>query len=67
METIINTIDTEKLPGYKRLLTEEYWKISDDQFPGVIEEVIEDVKEGNVKLLDTVKLFIYFTYFVKKD
>ena len=44
METIINTIDTEKLPGYKRLLTEEYWKISDDQFPGVIEEVIEDVK-----------------------
>ena len=66
METIINTIDTEKLPGYKRLLTEEYWKISDDQFPGVIEEVIEDVKEGNVKLLDTVKLFIYFTYFVNK-
>ena len=24
MEAIINTIDTEKLPGYKRLLTEEY-------------------------------------------
>ncbi len=66
METIINTVDTEKLPGYKRLLTEEYWKISDDQFPGVIEEVIEDVKSGKVKLLDTVKLFIYFTYFIKK-
>lgn len=66
METIINTIDTEKLPGYKRLLTEEYWKISDDQFPRVIEEVIEDVKAGNVKLLDTVKLFIYFTYFINK-
>ena len=66
METIRNTVDTEKLPGYKRLLTEEYWKISDDQFPGVIEEVIEDVKAGNVKLLDTVKLFIYFTYFVNK-
>ena len=31
MEMIIQTIDTEKLPGYKRLLTEEYWKISDDQ------------------------------------
>ena len=66
METIINTVDTEKLPGYKMLLTEEYWKISDDQFPGVIEEVIEDVKSGKVKLLDTVKLFIYFTYFIKK-
>ena len=66
MEVIINTIDTEKLPGYKRLLTEEYWKISDDQFPGVIEDVIEDVKAGKVKLLDTVKIFIYFTYFIKK-
>ncbi len=66
MEVIINTVDTEKLPGYKRLLTEEYWKISDDQFPQVIEEVIEDVKSGKVKLLDTVKIFIYFTYFVKK-
>lgn len=67
MEVIINTIDTEKLPGYKRLLTEEYWKISDDQFPKVIEEVLQDVKSGKVKLLDTVKLFIYFTYFIKKD
>ena len=66
MEVIINTIDTEKLPGYKRLLTEEYWKISDDQFHGVIEDVIEDVKAGKVKLLDTVKIFIYFTYFIKK-
>ena len=34
MEAIINTVDTDKLPGYKRLLTEEYWKISDDQFGG---------------------------------
>ena len=66
MEVIINTVDTEKLPGYKRLLTEEYWKISDDKFPDVIEEVLEDVKNGKVKLLDTVKLFIYFTYFIKK-
>ena len=66
MEIIINTEDTEKLPGYKRLLTEEYWKISDDEFSEVIEEVIEDVKNGKVNLLDTVKLFIYFTYFIKK-
>ena len=28
METIINTVDTSNLPGYKRLLTEEYWKIN---------------------------------------
>ena len=26
MDTIRNTVDTENLPSYKRLLTEEYWK-----------------------------------------
>ena len=66
MEDIINTVDTEKLPGYKRLLTEEFWKISDDQFPDVIENVIEDVKNGVISLIDTTKLFIYFTYFVQR-
>lgn len=33
MEVIRNTIDTDKLPGHRRLITEEYWKIPDDQFP----------------------------------
>ncbi len=67
METIRNTVDTENLPGYKRLLTEEYWKISDDQFDGVINEVIEDVKSGKLKLIDIVKLFAYFSYFSRKN
>ena len=66
MEVIINTVDTEKLPGYKRLLTEEYWKIPDDKFSKVIEEILEDVKAGKVQLLDSVKLFIYFTHFIRK-
>ncbi len=66
METIRNTVDIENLPGYKRLLTEEYWKISDDQFDGVIQEVINDVKEGKLTLIDTVKLFAYFSYFSRK-
>ena len=66
MEVIINTIDTEKLPGYKRLLTEEYWKISDDQFPGIIEEVIKDVKNGSLKLIEIVKLFAYYSYFIRR-
>ena len=66
METIINTIDTEKLPGYKRLLIEEYWKISDDQFPGIIEEVIEEVKKGSLKLIEIVKLFAYYSYFIRR-
>ena len=66
METIRNTVDTENLPGYKRLLTEEYWKISDDQFGNVIQEVMDDVKEGKLSLIDIVKLFAYFSYFSRK-
>ena len=67
MECIINTIDTEKLPGYKRLLTEEYWKISDDKFPEIIEEVIGNIKDGSLKLIEIVKIFAYFSYFSKRD
>ena len=67
MECIINTIDTEKLPGYKRLLTEEYWKISDDKFPEIIEEVIGNIKDGSLKLIEIVKLFAYFSYFSKRN
>ena len=67
MDVIINTVDKQKLPSYKRLLTEEYWKISDDQFPQVINDVIENVREGNIDLIDDVKLFMYFTYFMKKE
>ena len=66
METIRNTVDTENLPAYKRLLTEEYWKISDDQFENVIEEIVEDVKAGKIKLMDMVKIFAYFSYFSRK-
>ena len=67
MEVIRNTIDTNQLPGYKRLLTEEYWKIPDDQFDGVIDETINDVKNGSIELIQIVKLFAYFIYFIKKD
>ena len=66
MEDIINTVDTDKLPGYKRLLTEEYWKISDDQFPKVISDVLESVKKGEIQLIDLIKIYTYFVYFIKK-
>ena len=66
MEVIRNTIDTENLPAYKRLLTEEYWKIADDKFDGIIQEIMNDVKEGNLRLIDTVKIFAYFSYFSRK-
>ena len=67
METIRNTVDTENLPAYKRLLTEEYWKISDDEFEKVITDIIEDVKQGNLRLIDNVKIYAYFSYFSKKN
>ena len=66
METIRNTVDTENLPGYKRLLTEEYWKISDDEFDGVIDDIMKDIKEGSLKLIDIVKIYAYFSYFSRK-
>ncbi len=66
METIRNTIDINNLPGYKRLLTEEYWKIPDDEFEDVINSALEDVKEGNLELIDIVKIYAYFSYFSKK-
>lgn len=67
MEVIRNTVDVAKLKGYKRLLTEEYWKIADDEFDGVIDEILGELKTGEIQLIDMVKLFGYFSYFVKKD
>ncbi|MBQ9658858.1 MAG: hypothetical protein IJV31_08885 [Clostridia bacterium] len=66
MEIIINTVDTENLPAYKKLLTEEYWKISDDKFLSVTDEILDDVKQGKIELIDIVKLYAYFIYFSKK-
>lgn len=66
MQVIINTIDTAKLPAYKRLLIEEYWKISDEAFPRIIEEAYRDIKSGNIELIEILKLFPYFAYFIKK-
>ena len=67
MEVIRKTVDVAKIKGYKRLLTEEYWKISDDEFESVTEEILEELKTGEIDLIDLVKLFGYFNYFVKKE
>ena len=48
------------------MLTEEYWKISDEQFPRIIQEVIDEVKKGSLQLIEIVKLFSYFSYFIKR-
>ncbi len=67
MEVIINTVDTDNLPGYKRLLTEEYWKISDDEFPAVVDSILDDVKNGRIEPVNIVKIFAYFCYFIEKQ
>ena len=67
MEVIRNTVDTDQLPGYKRLLTEEYWKITDDQFPSVINGILKDIKDGKIEPIECVKLFAYFSYFIEKN
>ena len=66
MEVVLNTAGLGKMPAYKRLLTEEYWKISDDEFSDVINEIIENIKKGEIELVDLVKLYAYFSYFSRK-
>ena len=66
MEVILNTAGLMKMPAYKRLLTEEYWKISDDEFTDVINEIIENIRRGEIELVDLVKIYAYFSYFSRK-
>lgn len=66
MEVVLNTAGFGKIPAYKRLLTEEYWKISDDEFADVINEIITNVKKGEIEIIDIVKIYAYFSYFSKK-
>ncbi len=66
MEVILNTAGLGKMPAYKRLLTEEYWKISDDEFSDVINEIIGNIQKGEISIVDLVKIYAYFSYFSRK-
>ena len=58
MDIVIKTVDTQKLSAYKRLLVEEYWKISDDEFPVLIETILEDINgDGTVDTQDILSIF----------
>ena len=57
----------KNIPAYKQILVEEYWKIPDDKFFDIANEALEDVKSGNIELIDIVKLFSYFVYFSKNN
>ena len=67
LEEVELTANSRKIPAYKKILIEEYWKIQDDQFFDIINETLEDVKQGNIELIDMVKLFAYFAYFSRNN
>ena len=66
MAEIQNTGENRNVPAYKRLLTEEYWKIPDEEFLKVINDIIKEIKSGKVELIELVKLYSYFNYFSSK-
>ncbi len=66
METIVHQEDRANISSYKRLLTEDYWKIEDKEFNKVVSETLEDVKAGKLQLAECFKLYIIFNFFIQK-
>ena len=67
MESIVVQENKEQMPSYKRLLTEDYWKIADSEFNKVITETLEDVKAGKLQLAEYFKLYVIFNFFIQKN
>ena len=59
------TSGERNIPAYKKILTEEYWRIPDDKFFDIIYEALQDVKTGALELVDIAKLYVYYVYFLK--
>ena len=66
MEAIVSQETKGYISSYKRLLTEEYWKIEDNEFNQVITETLEDVKAGKLQLVEYLKLYVIFNFFIQK-
>ncbi len=65
MEAVNASPKAKKVPSYKKIIVEEYWKVQDDQFVKIVDETLDEVKKGEIELIDVVKLFEYFVYFSK--
>lgn len=65
LEAVNASPKSKKVPSYKKILVEEYWKVPDEKFTQIIDETLEEVKKGEIELIDIVKLFEYFVYFSK--
>ena len=66
MEAIVSQETKGHVASYKRLLTEDYWKIEDTEFNKVISETLEDVKAGRLQLIEYLKLYVIFNFFIQK-
>ena len=66
-EAELSSSGEKNMPAYKRILVEEYWKIPDDKFFDIIYEALEDVKKGNLQLIEIAKLFVYYIYFYNNN
>lgn len=51
---------------YERILSEEYWRIPEQDFEKVIYNTLELVRMGKLELINYVKLYIYFHFFQEK-
>ena len=65
MDAVNTSPKAKKVPAYKKILVEEYWKVQDDKFEEIVSETLDEVKNGELELVDIVKLFEYFVYFSK--
>ena len=66
MEAIVSQETKGHIPSFKRLLTEDYWKIEDTEFNQVVSETLEDVKAGRLQLIEYLKLYVIFNFFIQK-
>ncbi len=64
----VNSICTQKDSKvdrkYPKLLSGEYWKLSDFEFDLLWKQVLEEVRTGNVEFNEYLKLFIIFKYLI---
>ena len=67
MEAVNTSPNSKKIPAYKKILVEEYWKVQDDKFTEIVNETLDEVINGDLELIDVVKLFEYFVYFSKSN
>ncbi len=65
LEAVNTSPKAKKVPSYKKILVEEYWKVPDEKFGSIIEKTLDEVQKGEIELIDVVKLFEYFVYFSK--